>query len=118
MKTKPKTKLQPIIIKEDGIFCIQHYRKGKLLSETKIHNTATAVGKAVVAGLINEATVSPLVIVALRIHRHTLPHGSAVLHQALMTVSAIAVVGPAPAALSQVQVAAVVFLRASVKAVL
>ncbi len=56
MKTKPKTKLQPIIIKEDGIFCIQHYRKGKLLSETKIHNTATAVGKAVVAGLINEAS--------------------------------------------------------------
>ena len=69
-------------------------------------------------GLIKKVTVSPLVTVALQLLRHTLPHGSAALHQVLMTISAIAVPGAVPAVLSQVQVVAVVFLKASGKAVL
>lgn len=39
-----------------GKFRIRHIRDGKVLSEEEIRNTITTVGKAEVAGLINEVT--------------------------------------------------------------
>jgi len=54
-------KLQAVRIPEEstllpGVFLIEHIRDNKLLSKIEIHNTATAVGKAIVAGLINEVS--------------------------------------------------------------
>jgi hypothetical protein len=48
-KTEPK--LEAVIL--NGYFTITHKRGDEVLSVTKIHNTATTVGKAQVAGLIN-----------------------------------------------------------------
>jgi hypothetical protein len=44
-------KLEPVFL--SGVFTIVHKRGDEVLSVTKIHNTATTVGKASVAGLIN-----------------------------------------------------------------
>ena len=43
-------------LKLNGWFEITHRRDDRIISKVKIHNTATATGKAVVAGLINEAS--------------------------------------------------------------